>query len=50
LLAFMLAFWEAVSRVEDGELLDWGVVACGAADDLVPGWWCVRGEMNVDEV
>jgi hypothetical protein len=42
LLAFMLAFWEAVSMVEDGELLDWGVVACGAADDLVPVWWCSR--------
>lgn len=36
LLAFVLAFWEAVSTVEDWELLDWGVVARGAADDLVP--------------
>jgi hypothetical protein len=37
LLAFTLAFWKALSAGEDWERLDWGVVARGAADQLVPG-------------
>jgi Transposase DDE domain len=36
LLAFMLAFWEALETVADWTLLDWGLVACAAADELVP--------------
>lgn len=35
LLAFTLAFWEALSTVQDWELLDWGLVVRGVADDLV---------------
>ena len=36
LLAFTLSFWEALTTVEDWVLLDWGVAARGAEDDLVP--------------
>jgi hypothetical protein len=36
LLAFTLAFWEALETVADWALLDWGLMARGAADDLVP--------------
>jgi hypothetical protein len=36
LLAFMLAFWEALETVTNWALLDWGLVACAAADELVP--------------
>ena len=36
LLAFMLTFWKALETVVDWVLLDWGIVARGVADDLVP--------------
>jgi hypothetical protein len=36
LLAFTLSFWAALSTVTDWALLDWGVAARLAADDLVP--------------
>jgi hypothetical protein len=36
LLAFVLAFWEALENVTDWALLDWALVARGAADVLVP--------------
>jgi len=36
LLAFTLAFWQALVIVEDWERLDWGLVAQAAADELVP--------------
>ena len=36
LLAFMLTFWEALETVVDWALLDWGLVACSTADELVP--------------
>jgi hypothetical protein len=36
LLAFALAFWEALATVDDWERLDWGLAARCAARDLVP--------------
>lgn len=36
LLAFTLAFWEALASVDDWERLDWGVAARSVADDVVP--------------
>jgi hypothetical protein len=36
LLAFTLSFWVALTTVEDWDVLDWGVAARLAADDLVP--------------
>ncbi len=36
LVAFTLAFWEALVNLEDWERLDWGLVARAAADALVP--------------
>ena len=50
LLAFMLAFWEALETVADWALLDWGLVACNAADELVPEIQALEAQRTLDRL
>jgi hypothetical protein len=49
LLAFALAFWEALETVVDWALLDWGLVAC-AADELVPEIQVLDAQRTLDRL
>jgi Transposase DDE domain len=50
LLAFALAFWEALETVADWALLDWGLVACVAADELVPEIQALAAQRTLDRL
>jgi hypothetical protein len=50
LLAFALAFWEALETVADWALLDWGLVACAAADELVPEIQALDAQRTLDRL
>jgi Transposase DDE domain len=50
LLVFMLAFWEALETVADWTLLDWGLVACSAADELVPEIQALDAQRTLDRL
>ena len=50
LLAFTLAFWEALETVVDWALLDWGLVARGAADELVPEIQALEAQRTLDRL
>jgi Transposase DDE domain len=50
LLAFMLAFWEALEIVADWALLDWGLVARDAADGLVPEIQALAAQQTLDRL
>ena len=50
LLTFMLAFWEALETVADWALLDWGLVACSAADELVPEIQALEAQRTLDRL
>jgi hypothetical protein len=45
LLAFALAFWEALETV-----VDWGLVARGAADELVPEIQALAAQRTLDRL
>ena len=50
LLAFMLAFWEALETVADWALLDWGLVAQDAADEFVPEIQALEAQRTLDRL
>ncbi len=50
LLAFTLAFWQALETVFDWVLLDWGVVARGVADELVPEIQALQAQRILDRL
>jgi hypothetical protein len=50
LLAFTLVFWEALETVADWALLDWGLVARSAADELVPEIQALAAQRTLDRL
>ena len=50
LLAFMLAFWEALETVADWALLDWGLMARDAADAFVPEIQALEARRTLDRL
>jgi Transposase DDE domain len=50
LLAFMLAFWEALEAVADWAVLDWGLAARGAADELVPEIQALEAQRTLERL
>jgi Transposase DDE domain len=50
LVAFTLTFWQALGTVVDWERLDWGVVACATADELVPEVQALEAQRTLDRL